>query len=46
MVERATIAETLKELISTYETDLESGAVKYEKKQDKKKGGKKKKGGN
>lgn len=38
MIERATIADTLKELIKTYETDLEAGVVKYEKKVDKKGG--------
>jgi hypothetical protein len=45
MIERAAIADTLNELITTYETDLESGAVKYEKQEKKggKKGGKKKK---
>jgi hypothetical protein len=31
MVDRANIGETLKTLIAAYETDLESGIVKYEK---------------
>lgn len=40
MVERASIVDSIKELITTYESDLESGVVKYEKKEPA--GGKKK----
>lgn len=43
MIERSTISETIQSMIDTYESDLESGAVVYEKedKAGKKKGSKK-----